>query len=250
MRKLFAFVCLMISMTTAYQLSSQDYKNDKCFTDFFYIKIESAKDHSYLYYDVDSMRKDGYYNEKFSALWAFNNYLFTNYSNILRKDSTMARMIPDTLAIQKQFKAYLNEDFRFKEIFDKVIKHQNITPIYIDSLLKIASRFFLVHRSNGHVVFHLCALINDVLSLEQSENSPYYNAFCFMTIRNNVKNWDFFNKAIEPFKAEINDSISNERLEEIKNAVFAYLAKDEELRNMLLNEYNKKKEYLNFEIIE
>lgn len=253
MKKQIAIYVLLVISSSCNQVSDHHFKNNKNFQDFFTVRIVSGKNSPYLLYYADSMKNDSYYHEYCSAMWAFNEYLFSNYSCIPGNDSVIAKLIPDTTAVKEKFNALLTEDTGFRNIFEKAIEKKEVAPVKIDSLMKIASRFFLVHRSRGEIVQHLCSTINKVQSLHQNENSPYYNAFCFMAIWNNNNHiFDLFDQAVKPYFGELWGSkpISDDRLEEIKNDVFNYFATDKELRNILLKEYNEKKSYLNFKIIE
>jgi len=59
-----------------------------------------------------------------------------------------------------------------------------------------------------------------------------------------------FRKRIEPIRDELKEKkLSDERLLELEQAVYDMMANDPELRKALLNEYEKKAQYLNFELM-
>jgi hypothetical protein len=96
---------------------------------------------------MDSMKNDSCYYEYCTALWAFNEYLFLNYSRIPSNDSVIAKLISDTKAVREKFDALLTKDTGFRNIFEKAIEKKEVAPIKFNSLMTIASRFFLVHKS-------------------------------------------------------------------------------------------------------
>ena len=58
-----------------------------------------------------------------------------------------------------------------------------------------------------------------------------------------------FNRMVGPFREELKNDPSNERLRELELLVYDTLSHDPELRKVLLDTYHSKAPYLNFELV-
>nr|WP_321454284.1 hypothetical protein [uncultured Carboxylicivirga sp.] len=231
--------------------NSNNQNKDIELSEFYRVYFEQRGDKMRLYTEADSLNANLQLKDFGNSMWAYNDYLFRNNSKTIKLYSHFKSLLPDTSAIKQEFKTSLKKDIEFKELFKQSLINKNIPSITIDSLSVIASRFYLVHRIRNQVYIHLCANINEVQSLEQNKFSPYYNAFCFMTIRMNDEASDLASTLLTPYSAELDnqENISDERFLEIKNEVFETASKNKQLQDVLIKEYNKKKEFLNFELV-
>lgn len=61
--------------------------------------------------------------------------------------------------------------------------------------------------------------------------------------------FEFSDKVIGPFRPELKAKPSDERLFELEQFVYNLVGADPELRKVLLDEYERKAQYLNFELV-
>nr|WP_321407035.1 hypothetical protein [uncultured Carboxylicivirga sp.] len=239
---------IIISLLTSCNCSHQG--TDINLSDFYRVYFEKRQDKIIMYSEADSLNSKIKLKEFGNAMWAYNDYLFRNYSETTKLYSHFKSLLPDTSLIRQEFNVALNNDNKFKDIFKNSLNKKSIPSITIDSLSIIASRFYLVDKFRNQVYVHLCANINEVQSLEQNEFSPFFNAFCFMTIRNNDEASDLASSLLIPYSSELNnpEGISDERLIQIKTEVFDAASENKQLQQILIKEYDKKRKFLNFEL--
>jgi len=81
--------------------------------------------------------------------------------------------------------------------------------------------------------------------MEQTENTPYYNAFCFMVLRNQ-KPFDKLNRYIT---TTLPQDIDDKLVEEARIKNYEILSVHPMLRQMIIDEFESKKAFLNFTIL-
>jgi|WetSurMetagenome_2_1015567.scaffolds.fasta_scaffold71023_2 hypothetical protein len=229
-------------ITCLLPLSALNAQNDNPeITKFFRLTINSK--YHFQYAKPDSLLTDLRLSAFASNLWSFNMYLYANYSIAATKEDTLTSLLSDTNNLKSVYKSLLQNDSRFRNIFYTSFNKVAIPSISIDSIQKILSRFYYLHRlQNGNIVLHICATINDVLKMKQTEYSPYYNAFCYMIVRDQ-KPFDILNT--DYLLPETDDYT----LEATKNKNYETIIEHPQIRQMIINEYESKKQYLNFQVI-
>lgn len=219
------------------------------FTDLFTVGIQHQGILKYLNLNVDSTHRDPILAARCTALYNANSYLFCNYAIAYGKQTELEKLMPDTAAIRLKFNTYLETDTAFQRLYMRSIQREMVEPLRIDSAMRIAAHFFYVHRMGKEVTVHVCIGINKVQSLSTSQAHPYHAAFCYMTIWGMDDFMTLFRKRIAPIRDELKDKkLSDERLLELEQTVYDLMANDPELRKALLDEYEQKAQYLNFEL--
>lgn len=241
MRKLLCNT-LIICLLPIGVLNAQSIKPD--ITRFF--KLEIGPKCRYFEALPDSLLSDASLSPFATNLWAYNTYLYNNYSVASKNDSILSSLLPDTVKLRSEFSSLLETDSKFQDIFYTSFNKVSIPPIHIDSIQKIMARFFYLHRlPNDKIVMHFCATINEVFELKQTEYSPYYNAFCYMSLRDKPMFDALYNDIAHYLPTETDNKI----LEDSKNGNYDIISKHPVIRQMLIDEYESKKQYLNFRIL-
>jgi hypothetical protein len=176
-------------------------------------------------------------------------YLHSIYSDSYGLQFKLEYLMPDIEKIRSELNTSLNKDTAFQKIYMASIERSTVPAIHMDSLMPIAARFFYVHRMGQKVYQQICVGTNEVLEMPQTEFTPYYNAFCYMAIYGHDEPFSFFQKAVGEQVEELRGPISDERLRYFTDMVYATLEKNEELRSLLVQEYEAKKEHLNFTLV-
>lgn len=215
----------------------------------FKFSVNKYDGHRYVTFEPDSAQEDPAIRSRCAALWNYRDYLYQNYANASMKGKVMGELYPDTAAIWSRFKAYMAEDTAFTRMYLRAFASERVAPLHIDSALRIASHFYYVHRDNGKPTVHICIGINKVKELGRSEAHPQYAAFCYMTIWEMEDNVVLYQKVRGPFADEVKKGVSDERLSEIEQEVYARIAALPELRQALIDTYARKAKYMPFELI-
>jgi hypothetical protein len=136
----------------------------------------------------------------------------------------------------------------------KITDKSNYVPdtISMDGLLNIAVKYFSIIKINkdGYYVGKVCTGINGLKQTDKERN-PQIEAFCFTTILNNYQGEQFnmYNEFVTGIKElyKINLGIENDdRLLRAQGAMYMFMRNNEKLKELLLFEYENKKEYLPF----
>jgi hypothetical protein len=126
--------------------------------------------------------------------------------------------------------------------------------------LSIASKFFYAENIRGaRISWKVCAGINGYRqSAMNLDRMHLVEAFCFMTVFKFLFSPEYtYEKRFSEKMGEINQSISKAaaekktiNLEVIREDMYAHMVGDKSLELALISEYEKKKEILNFKIVD
>lgn len=222
---------------------------DLRFADLFHCEIRSEDGHVYLLSDPDSMRGNLLLEERCTALWAYNSYLFENYADVYGRQTELIELLPDTGALLDLFNMLIGSDTAFESLYKRSVRREMVAPLSIDSALIIASHFFYLHRVRGSVTGHICIGINKVKDLLRSTADIYHAAFCFMAIRDTDDPYSLFTSATAPLTTELKEGPSDERMLELEGIVYDSVANDPRLKKALLDAFEMKGSFVNFELI-
>ena len=84
--------------------------------------------------------------------------------------------------------------------------------------------------------------------MSKDPDQPQYAAFCYMVIRGMKDPYALLGQVIEPYRTELKENPSGERLSELEHIVYDTIASSPELRKAMLDTYDRKSEYLNFKL--
>ena len=196
----------------------------------------------------------------FSNLVADNkrhlSYLLTNFGRNMNYEELAS--FKDSIRLQKAFIQSLETDSAFNKSMSKLERKALNDTEYkpdttsIESLMNIASKFFMIFDINDKEYYkgQVCSGINGIKETEENRK-PHLEAFCFSSILNNYrgKNFDMYSEFVKAIKQlyKINLGIEKkEKLLRAQGAMFMYMSTNKKLKQMLLHEYEKKKDYLPF----
>ena len=164
----------------------------------------------------------------------------------------------DTIAIEKEYFLRLQMDSVFHALLnewtDKTINNTlKKDVIHINTLMDIAVKYFMIQRINneGHFVGKVCSEINLIAST-QKVRKPFMETFCIVTILNYYDADNEFNtkkilidglKSLYPLNFGLD---KEERLLRAQGAMCMSILHNENLRQLLIKEYEENKESLPF----
>lgn len=266
----------LLSMTKTEKIKSKDII--KSYPLFIKAKVRVWKGEKYATLQLDSLRQDHFVQDLVNENWAIFDYLFVNSSQIAQ-----TREIDKFIGNEKKLKHYVYKSLSKDELFNKNIlqlsynflKKKNIlisgfepmevAKISLDSITNIVSRFFHLKRidKNGDPRFTVCVGNHGCSKDYTKEMLPIIEAFCFQVIYNAGDDiWNDFNNAKKEI-LEIKEEVTEIKIgrSEIKmpikkkdiylrNLMYNKMTCSKNLQAFILEEYNKKKDILNFVIEE
>ncbi len=128
--------------------------------------------------------------------------------------------------------------------------------VTFDNLLNIAVKYFSIMKltDEGHYVGKVCVGLNDIKKTE-NERKPFIEAFCFSSILKHYQSEEFsmYDEFVKSIKElyKVNLGIDkDEKLLRAQGAMFILMRNNENLKKMLMKEYEKNKEFLPFILTE
>ena len=254
MKKLFLILLIVI-------ISSDSYSQNDCNIINEYKKIFKIEKFKYgkkevLIKKVDKIEANSCFSDLINNNQKYIGYLFTHFSGNLDYKSLLA--INDSGKFQDVFIEGLKNNKAFNNVMSKLtnktIKKSSFIPdtISVDELLNIAVKYFSVTKIDNKERYHgkVCAGVNGIKQTEKVRR-PQVEAFCFSSILNSYKGKSFnmYNEFVNGIKElyKINLGIDNkEKLLRAQGAMYVFMRNNKKLKELLLHEYENKKEYLPF----
>lgn len=221
-------------------------------------KIEKHKfgDKFYLIKKVNQLDKNTCFAELVNKNNQYINYLLTNFSDNSSYEELMS--IEDSVKLQNSFIKKLQNDTIFNETMSKLTQKQTSNTLFvpdtvsIDDLLNIAVKYFSITKINkeGYYSGKVCTGINGLKQTEK-ERKAQIEAFCFATILSNYQGEKFnmYNEFVKAIKElyKVNLGIKNdEKLLRAQGAMYMMMRNNQKLKELLVFEYQNKKNYLPF----
>lgn len=219
------------------------------FHELFKYKVQGKGNAAHFHVEPDSTQLKGEEHKRYAALYWANDYLYNNYSNLYRHGKELVALRGKPKELRAQFARRFAEDSAFQHIYMRSVEREMIAPLHIDSALRIASHFYYVHKMDGQPTVHICVGINKVKDLSTAMEHPYYAAFCYMAICGMQDVRAPYKLVREPYAEEVKTGVSDARLEEIEQEVYTRVAALPMLRQVLIDTYERKAKYLNFELL-
>lgn len=247
---------LTIGLITANLFSQNNCSIEEEYHNIFKIEKRKYGEDAYLIQSVNEIDSNSCFSGLVNNNREYIDYLRTHFSDDSNYDKLMA--ISDTIELQAEFIKSLEKDSAFnsemKKLTKKITDKSNYVPdtVSIDKLLNIAVKYFMIMEidKDGNYVGKICTGINGLADTE-NKRYPQVEAFCFSTIVNNYQGEQFnmyneFVKGIrELYKIHLGIEDS-ERLLRAQGAMYMIMRHNEALKELLLLEYENKKEYLPF----
>ncbi len=219
------------------------------FADLFTFEVVTGEETTYINTGPDSLPPAPALHARCAALWPYHLYLYSIFSDTYGHERELQDLLPDTAAIAERFASLLEAETDFKELYMRSIRNERITPLHIDSALRIAAHFYHLHMYDGEPTLHLCVGINKVKELGDAIDHPHHAAFCYMTIWEMEDSFKPFNAVKTPFSEELKAKPTKERLAEIEQELYQRIAALPEVRQALIDTYTRKAGHLNFELV-
>ena len=133
---------------------------------------------------------------------------------------------------------------------NKALEGHALADLPIDSALKIAAHFFYLHSDKGKPVVHICVGINKVKMLSSEAAHPYHAAFCYQTIWGLEDHFKLLDNVKAPYSKEFKKKPPTDaRILEVEQMVYTGMAQLPELRQALIDTYERNKAFLNFRLV-
>jgi len=254
MKRLLLILTIGLSTVTSFSQTVCTIENE--YQHIFKIEKQKHRGLEYLVKTVNEIDTNSCFSDLINNNGQYIDYLRTNFSDNSNYATLMG--ISDTIELQNGFIKSLENDSLFNSEMNKLTKKitdkSNYIPdtISIDDLLNIAVKYFSIIKINedGYYVGKVCAGINGLKETEK-ERTPQVEAFCFASILNNYQGeqYNMYNEFVKGIKElyKINLAIdSDARLLRAQGAMYMFMRNNEKLKELLLYEYENKKDYLPF----
>jgi hypothetical protein len=185
------------------------------------------------------------------------DYLLTHF--ITKENYSDLVLIEDTVEIQAQFENQLKNDSLFNsimtELADKTINNKlEKDSVNIDYVVNVAVKYFAILSINeeGHFSTRICTGFNLIKETEPERN-PHIEAFAFSSVFKNLssENYNLYGDFVT-FVRNIYTlnlgTVKEEKLLRAQGALFMAMRENSKLKEMLIDEYSEKKEFLPFKM--
>ncbi len=247
---------LIIGLVTVDLFSQTNCSIEEEYRKIFKIEKMKYEESEYLIQTVNEIDSNSCFSGLVNNNREYIDYLRTHFSDDSNYEKLLA--IRDTIELQNEFIKSLENDSLFnremKKLTKKITDKSNYIPdtVSMNELLNIAVKYFLIMEisEEGHYVGKVCTGINGLAETENKRN-PQVEAFCFSTILNNYQGdkFNMYNEFVKGIKElyTIHLGIEDkERLLRAQGAMYMIMRNNETLKELLLLEYENKKEYLPF----
>ena len=251
--------CLIIGFSSA-STPCQDFEK------YFELKAEKYKEPEGEYVGVSPAIKDNAPDNVGKFITSHPRrfrYLLANNSKFQGLDS----LYPDVMKMNKLYIDSIRADKKFVAAFQnltvpvtsKTFKRETYRK---KELMQVASRFFFCDtvRPDKSIGSHICIALNGLKEAQFEKDYTILEAFCFEAIFEAIdQKRPARTKFVENFLAYIeeisnkekqNISSSDSYLRNVRLAVFERMQTDDELKNVLLEYFQKNKENLSFNILD
>lgn len=195
------------------------------------------------------------YSELVNENKLFFSYLVNNFAP--RVNYPVMQVTSDSVVRNNLFIESIKADSLFSAVMNelavKSIDHsQPKDTITLDQMLDAAVKFFSLNRINkeGYYSYNICVGLNLVAKTEKVRK-PFVEAFCFDAIFRNFRaekykiKEDFENAIRELYTLNLGVE-TNDQLLRAQGAIFITMRHSEALKQLLIDEFKSKKEYMPF----
>lgn len=251
---------LIFAFITMCTYSQSDCDITKEYQEIFKISKTKHGENEYLMKNIKKVDKNHCFSELINENDSFFDYLQTHFSDRSHYKEFLA--ISDSVELQKEFIKSLELDSTFNSVMtklnQKVFNSSNFIPdtVSIDEMLNIAVKFFSIVSvtDGGEYSIRFCTGINGLKQTEKVRN-PHLEAFCFSSLLKNYQGeqfnmYDEFVKGVkEVYKFNLGID-PKDRLLRAQGALYMFMRNNEALNDLILFEYENKKQYLPFVLVE
>ncbi len=254
MKRLLLILAILLFTGKIFSQKNCDIKKE--YKQIFKIEKKKYVEEEYLIKTINTIDANSCLSELINKNKDYIHYLLTNFSSNINHQKL--KSINDSIELQNEFIKSLEKDSMFNselyKLTQKITDKSNYTPdtVSMNQLLNIAVKYFSIIRINkdGYYIGKVCAGINGLKQTETERNAQV-EAFCFTSIVRHYKSKQFniYNEFVQGIKAlyQINLGIKNEeKLLRAQGAMYMFMKNNNKLKDLLLFEYENKKEFLPF----
>ena len=254
MKLLLLIFTLTFFNTIVFSQNDCDIKNE--YQKIFKINKVSNSDREYLYETVNVIDSNSCFSDLVNNNKKYIEYLQKHFNNKINYQTL--KLIKDTTELQSKFIESLKNDSVFNNTMNiltaKITNKSQFIPdtISMDDLLNVAVKYFYIRKlsAKGYYAGKICTGINGIKETEK-ERKPQIEAFAFSTIMDNIqgKKYNMYNELLKGIKElyKLNLGINEEeKLLRAQGAMYMFMRHNENLKKLLISEYENKKQYLPF----
>ncbi|TRO66833.1 hypothetical protein [Christiangramia sabulilitoris] len=221
----------------------------------FEIKKKKYGEREYLYQTINEIDSSSIFADLVNNNKGHINYLRQHFTKNV--DYEKLTKMSEQHSLKEEYIKALKNDTAFFKVMNTLVLTVRETSISkdtinLDEMLNIAVKYFSIKgiTNGGFYEGKICAGINGIKQTE-TIRKPHVEAFCFTTILDHLQDpqynmYDAFVSGIKQLY-KLNLGVDEkDRILRAQGAMYIIMNQNEELRNLLRNEYEKKKNYLPF----
>ncbi len=255
MKFLFLIPFLAFSFSLFGQNSSSTVQEN--YEDIFAVTKERYGDKEYLRTIINELPKDHQLSGIVNNNKMFLQYWLTNFMD--HEGFHQLKTFEGKDELQEEFIDFLKKDTLFNPLMvrfsEKVINPSFVADtVSMDDVLNVAVKYFniLGITEEGSYKGKVCAGLNGITET-LAKRKPDLEAFCFSAILQNLKGeeYNMYNEFVAAIRELYNQDLGvdrESRLLRAQGAMFSLMRNNEQLKKMLISEYESKKDYLPFVI--
>lgn len=272
MKKAIVFIIIFLSKSIlgiSQSVNSLEFKED--YSKLFQVVVQKDKENSFvIIYPNNKLEASDVFSDLTNNNTLYLHYILENYSSF--EKSKLDDYKNDTKKLKEVFIEELQKDNYFqknvnnllywylnsKKVFGLnnnygLLEKEKITK---EQLFLTASKFFhaVMVKPDSSIYFKVCVGYNGFKGkLVTKESHPLVEAFCFMTVmdfaqKDEANYYQDFKLNVKKLSKEYLELSSEHRLIRIREKMYQIMENNEDLKKILLSEYEKKKSMLGFEL--
>lgn len=225
------------------------------YDDIFEISKEKYEGKSYISSSVKELPEDHQMAALVNNNKVYLQYWLVNYVD--REGYHKLKSIEGEQALQQEFITFLKNDSLFNPLmirFSERVTNPNFVAdtISMDEVLNVAVKYFniLGITEEGYYKGKVCSGLNGI-SETLATRKPELEAFCFSAILKNLRgdHYNMYNEFVAAIRELYKQELGVERearLLRAQGAMFSLMRNNVKLKEMLVSEYERKKDFLPF----
>ncbi len=258
MKKIIVLIALALCANNCFAQKSCNLQNE--YAAIFTAEKVTYGEREFLDKKINKLKKGDCFEILFSNNLEYINYLLSNFWDYSKDAELLKNTTSESL--QNAFINAMKQDTTFNNVMNKFCQPTTNKAAFIPDtfstnyLVNIAVKFFSIIGidKDGYYEAKVCAGINDIKKTEEVRK-PQLEAFCFSTIFSNYQGakYNMYNEMVngvkECYKLHLGID-TKDRLLRAQGAMYMAMRNNKPLKEMLMEEYENKKQYLPFVIKE
>jgi hypothetical protein len=253
--KLLIFTALSLAYFTS--LAQQDHSVKEYYDEIFEVSKQNYQGRSILSSSVKELPQEHPLAKIVNKNKIYLQYWLVNY--IDREKFHSLSSIEEEEELEQGFQTFLKNDSLFNPLMirlsEKAVNPKFVADtVSVDEVLNVAVKYFniLGITEGGHYKGKVCSGLNGI-SETLPERKPHLEAFCFSAILRNLKGeeYNMYNEFVAAIRELYKQDLGidkDARLLRAQGAMFSLMRNNEQLKKMLLSDYESRKDVLPFVI--